>query len=92
MLLYIIGAVILFVIGIIGIICMCKREDSYWDWLANYDLHDEKSIKEGSYVTSKRDNEVYVVKGIRKKRSKTVLDIENEHRVIVNVDIKDLTW
>lgn len=89
---YIIAAIFLFVVGMVGIFCYSKREDSYWDWLANYNLHNEKSIKEGSYVTSKQDNEVYIVKCIRKKRSKTVLDIENEHRVIVNVDIKDLTW
>ena len=46
MLLYIIGAVILFVIGVIGIICMCKREDSYWDWLANYNLPKDKKGKD----------------------------------------------
>ena len=34
------------VIGLIGILCQCKREDSYWDWLGNYNLPKEKKDKE----------------------------------------------
>ncbi len=34
----IILAAALLAIGLIGIYCMSKRENSYWDWLANYNL------------------------------------------------------
>jgi hypothetical protein len=34
------------IVGIIGILCLCKREDSYWDWLANYNMPKSKKDKE----------------------------------------------
>lgn len=39
-------ALILFIAGIVGIFCICKREDSYWDWLANYNMPKVKKDKE----------------------------------------------
>lgn len=41
-----ISILLLLAIGIIGILCQCKREDSYWDWLANYNLPKVKKNKE----------------------------------------------
>ena len=35
---YIIGGLILLIIGIIMILCMAKRESDYLDWLGNYNL------------------------------------------------------
>ena len=35
---YIIGAVILLIIGIVMILCMAKRDSDYFDWLGNYNL------------------------------------------------------
>ncbi len=44
MLKYIIAAIFLFVIGMVGIFCYFKGADSYLDWLANYNL--PKDIKD----------------------------------------------
>ena len=35
----------LLIVGLVGIWCACKREDSYWDWLANYNLPKKKDDK-----------------------------------------------
>lgn len=41
MLKYIIGAIILLIIGIVLLICAAKRESDYWDWLGNYNLPED---------------------------------------------------
>ena len=41
MLKYIIGAIILLIIGIVLLICAAKRESDYLDWLGNYNLPED---------------------------------------------------